>query len=205
MQVTEVPRSPAAILRRRQIIDAAIVTIADRGYEHASFVEIARQAELSSTRLISYHFDNRADLMTEVAAHVVGELRAAVGAEVETAETPLAAIRAYIHANVEYMSAHRKNMAAVTSLLFAGALHVSPQHRSPGTDALKAIIDAGRRSGEFGAVDPAVAATIIQRAIEGIPLLLRQDPTCDLSRQGAEMERFFDSALAPPADPQGRR
>lgn len=197
MQVIETVRSAAAVARRRQIIEATIATIAARGYERASFVEIARQAGLSSTRLISYHFDDRAELMAAVAVRVIDDLGAAVGAAVRAAPTPRSAVRAYIDANVAHMSDHRDHLAALTSLLFAGALQVSPEHQSGGTDVLTAIIEDGRRGGDIGDVEPAVAAAVIQRAVEGIPLLLRASPATDLRAHGAQLGSFFDRALAP--------
>jgi len=200
MQVNldEPPRSAAAVARRCQIIEATILTISEMGYQRASFVEIARRAGLSSTRLISYHFTDRADLMAEVAGHVVSELASAVEARVRAAASPAAALRAFIEANVEYMDGHRAQMAALTALLSAGALKVSPHHASAGIDALASIIDAGRRAGQFRPVDPAIAATIVQRAVEGVPLHLWSHPEADLTGHAQELVRFFDAALLPP-------
>ncbi|TDD47082.1 TetR family transcriptional regulator [Nonomuraea terrae] len=45
--------------RRAQIVGATIATIAELGYHQASFARIAERANLSSTRLISYHFDHK--------------------------------------------------------------------------------------------------------------------------------------------------
>jgi AcrR family transcriptional regulator len=59
-----------------------MVTIAELGHQRATFVEIARQASLSSTRLISYHFQSRDDLMAQVATDVVNRLGSAVHAQV---------------------------------------------------------------------------------------------------------------------------
>ena len=42
--------------RRAQIVQAAIETIAEAGFRHATFARIAERAGLSSTGLISYHF-----------------------------------------------------------------------------------------------------------------------------------------------------
>jgi AcrR family transcriptional regulator len=196
MQVTEArPRSKAALVRRRQIIDAAVVTLAELGYQRASFVEITRRAGLSSTRLISYHFDSRDELMAQVASHIVGELGAAVEAEVRRADCPRDAIRAYIKGNLGYMDGHRVHMAALTALFFAGALRISPEQGSTGVEVLTMIIGAGRQAGQFRDVDAAVAATIVQRAVEGVPLLLRDYPDADLTRHARELMEFFDAAL----------
>ena len=50
VQVMVVPRSDRATARRRQIVEATIATIAELGYLRASFVEIAKRAELSISR-----------------------------------------------------------------------------------------------------------------------------------------------------------
>lgn len=206
MQVTtERRRSAVAVARRRQIIRATIATIAEVGYQRSSFIEIARRAGLSSTRLISYHFDDRDELMAQVAGAVVQELGSAVEARVRAADSPAAAVRAYLEANVEYMDGHRVQMTALTSLLFAGGLQVSAEQASAGVDALTSLIDAGCRAGQFRDVDPRVAATIIQRAIEGVPLQLRDHPDADLTGHAQELIRFFDAALARPATDRAAR
>lgn len=201
MQVMQARRqSKAAVARRRQIIDAAVVTLAELGYQRASFVEITRRAGLSSTRLISYHFDGRDELMAQVASQIIGELGAAVESRVRGADSPADAVRAYIEANLTYMDAHRAEMAALTALLFAGALRISSEQGSTGVEFLKMIIVAGRRTGQLRDVDPAVAATIVQRAVEGVPLLLRDRPDADLICHARELVEFFDAALRPSLD-----
>jgi AcrR family transcriptional regulator len=200
MQVTQARRqSKAAVVRRHQIIDAAIVTLAELGYQRASFVEITRRAGLSSTRLISYHFDDRDELMAQVAGQIIGELGAAVESRVRGADSPGDALRAYIEGNLYYMAGHRVEMGALTALLFAGALRISPEQSSTGVKVLSMIIDAGRRAGQFRDVDSAVAATIVQRAVEGVPLLLRDCPNADLIRHARELVEFFDAALLRPS------
>jgi len=189
-------RSKVSVARREQIIEATVVTLAELGYARCSFVEITKRAGLSSTRLISYHFENRDELMAQVAARILDQLGAAVEAGVRAADSPGAAVRAYVEANLAYMDTHRAQMAALTDLLFAGALRVSAEQGSAGVQVLTAIIDEACRAGEFRAVDPQVAATIVQRSVEGAALLLRENPTLDLAAHAAELTRFFDAALA---------
>src|SRR5690349_11588172 len=43
--------------RRAQIVDAAIDVLAEHGYPNTSFAKIAARAGLSSTGMISHHFD----------------------------------------------------------------------------------------------------------------------------------------------------
>jgi AcrR family transcriptional regulator len=199
MQVTGQRPKDAANARRSQIIQATIEAVADVGYQRASFVVIARRAQISSTRLISYHFTDRDDLMAQVAAQVIGELGAAVEARVRAADSPRDAVRGYIEANVEYMDNHRPRIRAMTSLLFAGALRVPADLASAGVDALTVIIAAGQRAGQFDDVDPGVAATIVQRTVEGVALHLLDHPNADLTGHAQKLVRFFDAALTRPS------
>ncbi len=198
MQVTS-RVSDVTLARRAQIIEATIEAISKDGYGHASFIQIAKRARISSTRLISYHFADRDELMAQVAALVIGELGAAVEARVRAADSPAEAVRAYIEANVEYVDTHRSRIRALTSLLYAGALKVPADQASAGVDAVTAIIAAGQRAGQFADVDPDVAASIVQRTVEGVALHLWDHPDADLSGHAAQLVRFFDAALTGPS------
>ncbi len=187
--------SRAAAVRRAQIVEATVLALAELGYQGASFVEIAKRARLSSTRLISYHFEGRAELMALVASQVIGRLGGAVEAALRSADSPIAAVRAYIAANLTYMDAHRAEMAALTSLLLAGVLTVPAGQGSAGVEALTNIIDAGRRAGQLRDVDSTIAATVIQRTVEAVPLLLRDRPDVDLTHHARELIGFFEAAL----------
>jgi AcrR family transcriptional regulator len=194
MQVTK-PASAAAMARRAQILEATIEAIAEDGYGHASFLRIAQRAGISSTRLISYHFADRGELMALVGAQVIGELGAAVEAGVRGAHSPAEAVRAYIEANVEFMDKNRPRIRALTSLLYAGALVIPADQATSGPDALRAIIAAGKEAGQFPDVDPDLAATIVQRTVEGVALQLREQPDADLGGYASKLVRFFDAAL----------
>lgn len=188
-------RTGAATARRSQIIEATIEAIADVGYQRASFVVIAKRAQISSTRLISDHFRDREELMAQVVSRVIGELGDIVQARVRAAHSPRDAVRQYIEANLEYMDSHRPRIVALTSLLFAGALRVPALQASAGVEALTAIITAGQQVGQFDDVDPEVAAAILQRTVEGVALHLRDHPDANLTGQASELVRFFDGAL----------
>jgi AcrR family transcriptional regulator len=48
--------------RRKQIVEAAMETIADSGYVNASLAEIAKSADISKG-VISYHFESKDELI----------------------------------------------------------------------------------------------------------------------------------------------
>ena len=181
--------------RRAQIIEATIRTLAEVGYDGTSFAAIVRRGGLSSTRMISYHFEDRAELMTQVALTVITDLGHAVAERVRAATTKTTAVRAYIEANLAHMADHRAEMVALTILLGAGALHVPAGSRPSGIEALQQIIDDGCRSGELYTSDPRVAATVIQQSIEAVPHLLRHEPDVDLVAYARDMTEFFETAL----------
>lgn len=174
---------------------ATIATVAELGEAGASFAAIAARGGLSSTRLISYHFDDRAELMREVATTVVGDLAAAVGSAMHQARSPRDAVHAYLRANVAFVDTHRPEMTALAALLFAGALPADTGAGDAAEQALAGLIAAGVEAGQFGPVDPIVAAGVLQRAVEGVSLHLHRDPAVDLTTLGDDLVTFFDSGL----------
>ena len=84
---TEPQRSVTATARRAQIVAATVAVIAEEGYAQASFARIAQRAGLSGTRLISYHFAGKADLVAAVVEDVVTSIGEEVGALVRAETT----------------------------------------------------------------------------------------------------------------------
>jgi AcrR family transcriptional regulator len=76
-------RSVTTLARRAPIVAATIEVLAETGYRDASFARIAEHAGLSSTRLISYHFAGKDELIAAVAAHVIGQMAECVGERVQ--------------------------------------------------------------------------------------------------------------------------
>lgn len=79
--------------RRAQIVAAAIETIAELGYTRASFARIAKQANLSSTGLISYHFANKEELVRTVLEDVFREIGAFMAERMTEPASASAALR----------------------------------------------------------------------------------------------------------------
>ncbi|MEO3867195.1 TetR/AcrR family transcriptional regulator [Nonomuraea sp. B12E4] len=179
---------------------ATIATIAELGFHQASFARIAERAGLSSTRLISYHFDGKDDLIGQVMSTIYGDLAAFMGERVGAQSTPRAALDAYIRSLVEYMGAHRGEMRAATEIF----LNFQPEG---GTTAREAAVDVssfshlerllswGQEAGEFGEFDVRVVAMAIQRSLDGLPFLLEGDPEADLATYADELAALFSRAI----------
>src|SRR5699024_7153426 len=94
--VTQSGQSPAAAARRTQIITATIDVIADEGYGRASFSRIAERAGLSSTRLISYHFAGKDELIAATAKDVMASVGTFMAEQLQGQESAAARLHAYI-------------------------------------------------------------------------------------------------------------
>ena len=180
--------------RRAQIVDAAIGTIAEVGYGKASYARIAERAGLSSTGLISYHFTNRAELIAEVVDRVFGLISGYVGERMANQPDPPTALRTYLEANVRFVAEHRAAMAALTEIFLHSGVEYGPAEEQAATSPLEQILRTGQASGVFRAFDPTIMAALVQRAVDGFPLLLATRPDLDPSAYSAEVTTVFDLA-----------
>ncbi|MCK2221315.1 TetR family transcriptional regulator [Actinomadura sp. ATCC 31491] len=201
MRVTSGGHTFTSTARRAQIVAATIDTIAELGYNQTSFARIAERAGLSSTRLISYHFAGKDELMAAVLADVLQRLARHMGERVDAARDARGRLRAYITGLVEFVAGHRPQMKAVMEIF----LHPSGDLSSygPGDDRdalghLEAILRDGQERGEFRAFDPFVMATAIQRSMDGLPFLLQTRPDLDLEAYARELCVTFDLATRSP-------
>ena len=187
--------------RRSQIIAATIAVIADERYDRASFARIAERAGISSTRLISYHFAGKADLMAAVAAEVIEAIGTWTGRAVHAEPTAAGKLRAHIQATVEFIDRRRAPMAALTGILLAGALEYTADDDGAAGVPLEDILRRGQADGEFRSFDPLVMATAIQRCVDGLPFLLQREPGLDCPQYARELVTLFELGTA--AVPEG--
>lgn len=194
-EAVRAPRTFIETARRAQIVDAAISTIAEMGIVNASYARIAKRAGLSSTGLISYHFENREELIGEVASGVlaaIGEHMATqMGVDFSNAGE---ALRRYILGNVEFIDSHRREMKALLEIFIGGGFEYGAEEERRAVSPLEAILRRGQREGTFRRFDARVMATVIQRAIDGLPFLLAGDADVDVRRYGLEVATTFDLA-----------
>lgn len=184
-------RSVTTEARRAQIVAATVEVIAADGFAQASFARIAGQAGLSSTRLISYHFAGKDDLVAAVFAHVVGLISREVGHAVAAEATAAGRLRAYIESVVGFTDSHRAEMTALLRVVLAGALPAGTEVEAPVPAHLEQILRQGQQDGELRAFDPRVMAMTVQRAVEALPLLLQSDPDTDCPAFAAELVTLF--------------
>lgn len=185
--------------RRAQIVGAAIDVIADVGYHRASFAKIAERAGVSSTGLISYHFDGRDDLMREVVAEVMRLADGYVRPRIEAHESYTARLRAYIEGSLDLCAAFPKHLAAITEVLTN--LRGGDPTMVAFLDMNEAILAAqveqvrkAQRAGEFGDFDPWVMVRAIRAAIDDVVRRATHEPDLDVRAAGRELADLFDRA-----------
>ena len=154
--------------RRVQIVTAAIDTIAELGYGQASFARIAKRAGISSTRLISYHFEDKAELVRAVVAAGLTEAAEHMGKRLRAAGGPAEALTAYIESNLDFIAGHPTAIRAVIEI----AANARAEDGTPlvaGDDAVARLVTLfrdGQETGEFRPFDPVVMAVTLRAAID---------------------------------------
>jgi AcrR family transcriptional regulator len=191
--------------RRAQIIGATIGVITDLGYRKATFAKIKERAGLSSTRLISYHFTNRAGLMQAVLSTVVmtknGFLEERTGGELDPADR-VGYLRAHIETSIAFLRAYPDCVRVLTEM-------AANADDAEGWVMTKVLVDdmrvhglarqlkQGQAEGVFGDFTPEVMAMSIAQTIDGVAAAYAADPSLDLEQYGREVAATFVKATAP--------
>lgn len=161
-------------VRRRQIVDTAIETIAAQGYSNTTLGAIAAAAGVS-TGVISYHFKNKDDLIEQSIRKLYEAPNEHVMSRVEAELTCRGRLRAYIEANVEFMRGHRTHSVALI-YSFGSISSEETRHRvmtrqhAKIRKYLSRLLKAGQDAGEFGPFDADTLSQIIFAALEGLML-----------------------------------
>jgi AcrR family transcriptional regulator len=185
-----------ASARRAQIVTAAIDTIAELGYGHASFARIAKRAGISSTRLISYHFDDKAELVRAVVGAVLTEADDYMGKRLRAAgSSRTELLAAYIESNLEFIAEHPTAIRAVIEIAANaraddGTPLVQPADDDP-LERLATLFREGQQAGEFRVFDPAVMAVSLRAAID----TAASRPGLDPHDYAAELVALFTRAV----------
>ncbi|WP_410638713.1 TetR/AcrR family transcriptional regulator [Amycolatopsis sp. lyj-346] len=203
--MAEMGLSVTEAARRAQIIGATIGVLADLGYRRSTFAKIKERAGLSSTRLISYHFTNKAGLMQAVLSTVVETknefLAERTGGGLDPADRP-GYLRAHIETSVAFLRAYPECVRALTEL-------AANADDADGWVMTKVLVDdmrvhglarqlrQGQAEGAFGEFTPEVMAMSIAQAIDGVAAAYAADPALDLEKYGRELADAFVKATAP--------
>jgi AcrR family transcriptional regulator len=181
--------------RRAQIITAAIDTIAELGYGNASFARIAKRAGISSTRLISYHFDDKAELVRAVVEAVLAEAGEYMRKRLRAVDTRPERLAAYIESNLGFIAEHPTAIRAVIEIeanarTGDGTPLIHTESADNPIGLLSAMFRDGQAAGEFRAFDPVVMAVTLRAAIDAAA----STPGLDPHAYAAELVALFTRA-----------
>jgi AcrR family transcriptional regulator len=182
--------------RRKQIIDAALQTIAEQGYTQTSFAEIAKGLGITKG-LIAYHFNGKHDLITSAIHTILNRQGAYIKSHVDGKEIASEKLQAYIGSSFEYIEQNRSHFVALVDLWgsFTSAEEKEAFSRAaydPCRAHLKKILAVGKNQHEFAKLNDQTMATVIQGAIDGVMLQWVFDPEAvDLKDASRELSEMF--------------
>jgi AcrR family transcriptional regulator len=198
MRAKTTGRTVTESARRAQIVAAAIEVIAEVGLARASFTRIARQAGLSSTGMISYHFAGKDDLLAACTAEIERVTREFMEPRLAAVDGAANRLRAYVEANVELVAVHRSAVRALLDILGNartddGRPAVESAVVNSRVGLFEAHIRAGQRSGEFAAADPHVTALALIGAIDALVATDAAAGTgaAEITRHGRELAELL--------------
>jgi TetR/AcrR family fatty acid metabolism transcriptional regulator len=200
---TRAPKKPSLIeeLRRRQIVDTAIRTIATRGFANTTLNDIAEEAGVS-TGVITYHFRNKDDLIEQSIRKLFEAPNEYVIGRVDEKSNYREKLRTYIASTIRFNVEHRDHCVA---LLYSFSSissqeqrqEVIARHHVKIRRFLEKILREGQAAGEFGRFDAAVIAQIVCGAIEGLLTQWVLDPdTTDLARAAKQLVEMVERQVA---------
>ncbi|MFI5778893.1 TetR/AcrR family transcriptional regulator [Nocardia sp. NPDC051570] len=192
-------RTVTETARRAQIVNAAIDVVAEHGYSNASFARIAKQAGLSSTGMISYHFRGKDDLLREVVAEIVRVSTEFVVGKLDSEADYSAVLRAWFAANLALLDEYPRHQHALASIIAHARLDdprlfgLIERHLDIARDEERWIREA-QRAGAFRDFDPAIMVMAIRGAREAAIARARIDPDFDTTSCARELADLFDRA-----------
>jgi TetR/AcrR family transcriptional regulator len=184
--------------RRGQIIDSAIQLIAEQGLARTSLSRIAEKAGISKAAVL-YHFKNKDELLDEVLARVLGGLVTQVGARVDAAPTPRAAVFAYLRAMIGHLTANPDHVRVITEAMAIAELagHNAVRADPSRWKALADLLAAAQAAGQMREFDTKAIAVLIGGAVDGLVGQWIAEPDFDLTAAASELETFIQRATDP--------
>jgi len=185
--------------RRAQIIDAAVLVLAESGFAQASLARIAARAGISKG-VISYHFAGKDELMEQIVEQVYTDIGETVTPQIVQETTPGGMLRRQVLAVAGYMRGHRDRLLALGEIFnnlrtSDGHHRYGPATNEPLYRLLEERYREGQRSGEFRDFDVRVMAVTQQSAIDAMFAYWAVNPDRDLDAYARELADLFERAV----------
>jgi AcrR family transcriptional regulator len=191
---TRTTRQEATAARKDQIIQAAVTVLAERGYQATTFEAICEQADLSSKRLITYHFSNKDELFAAIANTLTADAAAFMQPALDAATGARELLAAHIRSNTAFIAGHLKQIRALQQIVFNGG-HVWDRPYAESLYRLASLFADGQRTGAFRPCNPQIMAATLRAALDAMyaPLSTGLHP----DECANELIELFDRATLP--------
>ncbi|MBH1973734.1 MAG: TetR/AcrR family transcriptional regulator [Rhodobacteraceae bacterium] len=196
-----VPRKLPRDARRKQLIEATIEVVAERGYARTTLTEVAKKAGLSHG-LVNFHFQTKDALLTETLAYMSEEYRDNWGRALETAAAePETQLDALIRADFNPEICTSNRLAAWCA--FWGEASCRPLYQEKcgsNDDAYIALLERlsaalQAKTGQGG--DAVVTARVIRVVMEGVWVDMMTQSTAYSRDEGLRTVHCAVAALFP--------
>lgn len=178
--------------RRAQLVEVTVERIAEHGVARCSLARIAEAAGITKGAVL-YHFATRDALVRAAYEHVLGVLTDAVGAAVDAAPGPAAAVDAYVTTMIEHLAAHPRHVRLLADTLGDPASGVDDRDDRPARwGPLAGLVDAARDAGEYRhEVDARRLAVLLGGAIDGVVAERLADPGFDTTAAADDLRALL--------------
>ncbi len=181
-------RADIAAQTREAILNAACEVIAEIGLEHVRMRMVARAGRGVSTAALHYHFDTRENLFEAALHYSFGSTGADVYEARGDGDTATARLARIIEASLPTTPGLRREWALWQELWCragrdAASRRIAVDLYRAHTDWIEETLTAGIASGEFGPVDVAAHAQLINAVCDGYGVhLMMRSPTVSLEQ-----------------------
>jgi len=194
-------RSFIEMARRAQVVAAAINAIADLGYPAASLARIAEYAG-TSKGVLTYHFENKEDLVQAVVNDVLERAGEYIGARIAGILSAPQVLRAYILSHLNFFRDFPNDIIAVVEIYMnardqSGRRLYNMDFNDASVAPLESLLCDGQARGEFGDFEAHMMAVAIWGAIDAVPPRLARDKELDVDQYGEILVRVFELATRP--------
>ena len=182
--------------RRREIDDVASELFHANGYAATSVRDIARALDIQGASLYA-HVASKEDLLWSIVDRAATTFEQAVDRALEdtASDDPVERLAAIVEAHVEVVTADPER----ASVFVTEWRHLSPERRETirrrrdtYEQRVRDVIADGQAIGAFASVDPALAATFLLTALNGIATWYRPDGRLSADRIA---DHYVDLAL----------
>jgi AcrR family transcriptional regulator len=161
---------------KKIILDAALKTFSECGYDDASMRKIAKKAGMS-VGCLYLHFKNKDELcLVMMKGHFEGFLRN-VKAAIDNAKDPVDALGAYIKTSIEHTNRHRELFLTKSRKQgFTFGIKLKKAFFAEQRNYLEDVIRKGIKSGKFNQCNVKETAKIIMSVLRGFLFSMIVDP-----------------------------